>query len=43
MLKMLPFDNESEFARVVNMPAGTPLEDSVAALHENASHLASQP
>ena len=43
VLKMLPFDNKSEFALVVDMPAGTPLEDTAAALHEMASHLASQP
>jgi multidrug efflux pump subunit AcrB len=43
VLKMLPFDNKSEFALVVDMPAGTPLEDTAAVLHEMASHLASQP
>ncbi len=43
VLKMLPFDNKSEFALVVDMPAGTPMEDTAAALHEMASHLASQP
>ena len=43
VLKMLPFDNKSEFALVVDMPAGTPLEDTAAALHEMASHLAQQP
>ncbi len=43
VLKMLPFDNKSEFALVVDMPAGTPLEDTASALHEMASHLASQP
>jgi hypothetical protein len=26
VLKMLPFDNKSEFQLVVDMPAGTPLE-----------------
>ena len=34
MLKMLPFDNKSEFQVVVDMPAGTPLEETAAALHE---------
>jgi multidrug efflux pump subunit AcrB len=43
VLKMLPFDNKSEFALVVDMPAGTALEDTAAALHEMASHLARQP
>ncbi|MBI3154975.1 MAG: efflux RND transporter permease subunit [Burkholderiales bacterium] len=43
VLKMLPFDNKSEFALVVDMPAGTPLEDTAAALHEMAAHLAQQP
>ncbi|MFY8041407.1 MAG: efflux RND transporter permease subunit, partial [Rhodoferax sp.] len=28
VLKMLPFDNKSEFQVVVDMPAGTPLEDT---------------
>jgi multidrug efflux pump subunit AcrB len=31
VLKMLPFDNKSEFQLVVDMPAGTPLEDTAAA------------
>lgn len=34
VLKMLPFDNKSEFQVVVEMPAGTPLENTAAALHE---------
>ena len=34
VLKMLPFDNKSEFQVVVDMPAGTPLEDTAAALHD---------
>jgi multidrug efflux pump subunit AcrB len=34
VMKMLPFDNKSEFALVVDMPAGTPLEDTAAALQE---------
>jgi multidrug efflux pump subunit AcrB len=37
VLKMLPFDNKSEFQLVVDMPAGTPLEDTAAALHEMGS------
>jgi multidrug efflux pump subunit AcrB len=43
VLKMLPFDNKSEFALVVDMPAGTPLEDTAAALHEMGAFLARQP
>ncbi len=43
VLKMLPFDNKSEFQLVVDMPAGTPLEDTAAALHEMSGFLALQP
>jgi multidrug efflux pump subunit AcrB len=43
VLKMLPFDNKSEFALVVDMPAGTALEDTAAALHALEAHLAGQP
>jgi multidrug efflux pump subunit AcrB len=43
VLKMLPFDNKSEFQLVLEMPAGTPLEDTAAALHELGAHLARQP
>jgi multidrug efflux pump subunit AcrB len=43
VLKMLPFDNKSEFQVVLEMPAGTPLEDTAAALHELGAHLAKQP
>ena len=43
VLKMLPFDNKSEFQLVLDMPAGTPLEDTAAALQELAAHLARQP
>jgi multidrug efflux pump subunit AcrB len=43
VLKMLPFDNKSEFQVVVEMPAGTPLEGTAAALHEMGSFLARQP
>jgi multidrug efflux pump subunit AcrB len=43
VLKMLPFDNKSEFQLVVDMPAGTPLEDTAAALHELSAFLARQP
>ncbi|MDP2367064.1 MAG: efflux RND transporter permease subunit [Rhodoferax sp.] len=43
VLKMLPFDNKSEFQVVVDMPAGTPLENTAAALHEMGAFLAQQP
>ncbi|MBL8313986.1 MAG: efflux RND transporter permease subunit [Rubrivivax sp.] len=43
VLKMLPFDNKSEFQLVVEMPAGTPVEDTAAALHEMSGFLARQP
>ncbi len=43
VLKMLPFDNKSEFQVVVEMPAGTPLEDTAATLQELGAFLAQQP
>lgn len=43
LLKMLPFDNKSEFQVVVDMPAGTPLEQTVAVLRELGAHLATVP
>jgi multidrug efflux pump subunit AcrB len=43
VLKMLPFDNKSEFQVVVDMPAGTPLENTAAALHDLGAFLARQP
>jgi multidrug efflux pump subunit AcrB len=43
VLKMLPFDNKSEFQVVVDMPAGTPLEDTAATLQELGTFLATQP
>jgi multidrug efflux pump subunit AcrB len=43
VLKMLPFDNKSEFQVVVDMPAGTPLENTAATLHELGAYLAQQP
>ena len=42
-LKMLPFDNKSEFQVIVDMPAGTPPEATAAVLHELAAHLATVP
>ena len=43
VLKMLPFDNKSEFQVVVDMPAGTPLEKTAAVMHELGAHLATIP
>ncbi len=43
LLKMLPFDNKSEFQVVVDMPAGTPLEQTAAVLHELGAQLATVP
>jgi multidrug efflux pump subunit AcrB len=43
VLKMLPFDNKSEFQVVVDMPAGTPLEDTAATLQDLGALLAAQP
>ena len=40
VLKMLPFDNKSEFQVMVDMPAGTPLENTSAALHDMGAYLA---
>ena len=42
-LKMLPFDNKSEFQVVVDMPAGTSLEQTSAVLHELGAHLGQVP
>jgi len=43
VLKMLPFDNKSEFQVVVDMPAGTPVEVTAAALRDLGAHLATVP
>ena len=43
VLKMLPFDNKSEFQVVVDMPAGTPLERTAAALADLSRYLATVP
>ena len=40
---MLPFDNKSEFQVVIDMPAGTPLEETAATLQELGAFLANQP
>lgn len=42
VLKMLPFDNKSEFQVVLEMPAGSPLESTASALHEMGAFLAQQ-
>ncbi|HEX4870523.1 MAG TPA: efflux RND transporter permease subunit, partial [Moraxellaceae bacterium] len=43
VLKMLPFDNKSEFQVVVDMPAGTPLEETERVLQALGRHLATVP
>ena len=43
ILKMLPFDNKSEFQIVVDMPTGTPLEETNAVLHDIGAYLATVP
>ncbi|MFZ6759469.1 efflux RND transporter permease subunit [Undibacterium sp. Ji50W] len=42
-LKMLPFDNKSEFQVVVDMPAGTPVEKTAAVLRELGGYLSKVP
>jgi len=43
VLKMLPFDNKSEFQVVVDMPAGTALEETARVLHEIGAYVATIP
>ena len=43
VLKMLPFDNKSEFQVVVDMPTGSAVEATAAALRDLASELAAVP
>ena len=43
VLKMLPFDNKSEFQVVVDMPAGTPVEKTAAVLRDLGALVARQP
>ncbi len=43
ILKMLPFDNKSEFQVVVDMPAGTPLEKTAQVLSEMGTAIAQVP
>ncbi len=40
VLKMLPFDNKSEFQVIVDMPAGAPVEATAAALSDLGAHVA---
>ncbi|MFO1307013.1 MAG: efflux RND transporter permease subunit [Burkholderiales bacterium] len=40
VLKMLPFDNKSEFQVIVDLPAGAPVEATGAALADLAAHVA---
>lgn len=42
-VKMLPFDNKSELQVVVNMPDGTPLEQTLAVTQALGNELARQP
>ncbi|MER1968301.1 efflux RND transporter permease subunit [Castellaniella sp. GW247-6E4] len=42
-LKMLPFDDKSEFQVVVDMPAGTPVEQTEALLQDLSDHLLTLP
>ncbi|HEY5635571.1 MAG TPA: efflux RND transporter permease subunit [Burkholderiales bacterium] len=43
VMKMLPFDNKSEFQVVVDLPAGTPVEVTAAALRDMGAYLATVP
>ncbi len=43
LLKMLPFDNKSEFQVIVDMPAGTPVEQTAAVLRELGAYLVTVP
>ena len=40
VLKMLPFDNKSEFQVVLDMPIGTPVEETARVLREMSAELA---
>jgi multidrug efflux pump subunit AcrB len=43
VMKMLPFDNKSEFQVVVDMPVGTPLEQTARVLREMGAYLKGVP
>jgi multidrug efflux pump subunit AcrB len=42
-VKMLPFDNKSEFQVIIDMPEGTPLEQTARVAREMGSYLATVP
>jgi len=42
VLKMLPFDNKSEFQVILDMPVGTPVEETARVLHEIGAELAQE-
>ncbi len=42
LVKMLPFDNKSEFQVIVNMPDGTPLEQTMRVTQALGSYLSTQ-
>ena len=43
VLKMLPFDNKSEFQIVLDMPEGTPVQQTLKVLDALAAHIATVP
>lgn len=43
VLKMLPFDNKSELQIIVDMPEGTPLEQTLRVLDELSDHVVNVP
>ncbi|MGB7169911.1 MAG: efflux RND transporter permease subunit [Acidobacteriaceae bacterium] len=43
LVKMLPFDNKSEFQVIVNMPDGTPLEETTRVAQALGDNLSRQP
>ena len=43
VMKMLPFDNKSEFQVVVDMPVGTPPESTASVLHAMTAYLSTVP
>ncbi|MCI0490499.1 MAG: efflux RND transporter permease subunit [Blastocatellia bacterium] len=42
-VKMLPFDNKSEFQVIVDMPEGTTLEETAAVTHEIGNYISTVP
>ncbi|HVU46445.1 MAG TPA: efflux RND transporter permease subunit, partial [Terracidiphilus sp.] len=43
LVKMLPFDNKSEFQVIINMPDGTPLEETTRVAQALGAYLSRQP